>query len=371
MAPDANRGSVAIGVAGCGNIGSHVIPLVARVPGVRRMLLCDKDAYSESNIVSQGIEIGDVGRPKVDVMADRVRRIAPDVEIVTFAAPLADVPIGLLAAECWIGGLDSNAARTDLNAIAWHLGSVLIDGGVLSGAGWFGKVDTHIPSPEGACLECAWDSRMYEALEQTRPCGQDEPAPTGAPAALGALVAAIQALEVEKLVAGGRQAVAAGRRLVIDASGHHLASSRLPRNPRCLFDHQVWKPLPFPRDVASFPVAGLSALARGAAADRAEIRVYGDAFVTALVCGRCGAAVPAFALARSIVPDARPCPRCGGGLSATGFHRRDWIDVGHLSPADGGRTLPSIGVRPGDVIGIRSPAGIVRFVLGGQGPQCT
>jgi len=359
-----------VGVAGCGNIGSHLVPLLARICGIGRLILCDKDVYSQSNLCSQGIEANDIGRPKVDVMADHLRRIAPGLRVTCFAAALADVPAGLLPADCWLGALDSNSARQDLNALAWHLGAVLIDGGVWAEGGLLGKIDIYIPSAQGPCLECVWDERIYGSLEQARPCGKVDDHPTNAPAALGALVAAIQALEVGKLAAGGRRALTAGRRIVIDASGHHLSSSRLPRNPRCRFDHETWSVRPLPHDAAAFPLARIVDLACGSGAAPVEIQVCGDAFVTALLCGSCGAAVPALALSRTIASSARPCPRCGTELIATGLHRCEWLDVGRLTPADGSRPLSELGVRSGDCIAIRSPEGVVRFVAGCPASDC-
>ena len=72
--PARPRRSVAIVGAG-GNIGSHLVPHIARMQDVERIVLVDPDAYDESNLAGQEIDAGDVGRPKVEVQGDRARRI--------------------------------------------------------------------------------------------------------------------------------------------------------------------------------------------------------------------------------------------------------------------------------------------------------
>ena len=42
-------------IVGLGGIGSAVVPLVARLPGIASMILIDPDFYAESNLSSQTI----------------------------------------------------------------------------------------------------------------------------------------------------------------------------------------------------------------------------------------------------------------------------------------------------------------------------
>ena len=73
--------------------------------------------------------------------------------------------------------------------------------GVL-GASLLGRVTRYLPGEELPCLECRWDDADYAALEQTYPCDANGPAPTTAPSTLGALVAALMAIDCRKLLAG-------------------------------------------------------------------------------------------------------------------------------------------------------------------------
>ena len=68
-------------VVGVGGVGSWAVEALART-GIGRLTLVDLDDVCISNVNRQLHAVtGEFGRPKVDVMADRVRLIQPDCEI--------------------------------------------------------------------------------------------------------------------------------------------------------------------------------------------------------------------------------------------------------------------------------------------------
>ena len=70
-----------VAVFGVGGVGSYAAEALARA-GVGRILLVDNDTVSESNINRQLIALTDtVGKPKVQVMAERIRAINPDAVV--------------------------------------------------------------------------------------------------------------------------------------------------------------------------------------------------------------------------------------------------------------------------------------------------
>ena len=72
------RASVA--VFGIGGVGGHLAEALARA-GVGHIHLIDRDAVSLSNINRQAVALhSTVGRPKAEVMAERIRDINPDCE---------------------------------------------------------------------------------------------------------------------------------------------------------------------------------------------------------------------------------------------------------------------------------------------------
>src|SRR5205823_9529388 len=64
-------------VVGAGDIGTHLLPHLARMWGVRRVTVIDRDRYEEKNLTSQNITRRDVGKRKAMVQASRLRRINP------------------------------------------------------------------------------------------------------------------------------------------------------------------------------------------------------------------------------------------------------------------------------------------------------
>jgi tRNA A37 threonylcarbamoyladenosine dehydratase len=70
-------------VLGVGGVGSFAVEALAR-SGVGRLILVDKDAVDETNINRQIHALTNtVGFDKVSVMADRIKMINPDCEVIT------------------------------------------------------------------------------------------------------------------------------------------------------------------------------------------------------------------------------------------------------------------------------------------------
>ena len=67
-------------VIGVGAIGRQVAIQLTAI-GVKEMTIWDDDIVDLSNVATQGYFYGDIGRPKVDVMAEYLRYINPDITI--------------------------------------------------------------------------------------------------------------------------------------------------------------------------------------------------------------------------------------------------------------------------------------------------
>lgn len=69
-------------VIGLGGVGSYTVEALAR-SGVGRLILVDKDVIDITNINRQIPALSEtIGRPKVEVMAERVCSINPDCEVI-------------------------------------------------------------------------------------------------------------------------------------------------------------------------------------------------------------------------------------------------------------------------------------------------
>lgn len=67
-------------VAGCGSTGGSVIELLVR-SGAEHLILADNGSYELNNANRQNMVIGDIGRSKVEVFAERVRQINPHIKL--------------------------------------------------------------------------------------------------------------------------------------------------------------------------------------------------------------------------------------------------------------------------------------------------
>lgn len=68
-------------VVGVGGVGAYAAEMIARA-GVGHMTIADADCVSESNINRQLVALhSTVGRPKCEILAERLRDINPDIEL--------------------------------------------------------------------------------------------------------------------------------------------------------------------------------------------------------------------------------------------------------------------------------------------------
>ena len=102
-----------VAVVGCGGTGSSVVEQLVRL-GVRRFYLFDPKKLTETNVTRvYGSHPGDVGDPKVQVLAEHIRRIAPDAEVEAVQSSITkqDAAKRLLDADV-VFGLQRRQRRT-------------------------------------------------------------------------------------------------------------------------------------------------------------------------------------------------------------------------------------------------------------------
>lgn len=113
-----------VAVVGCGGVGAYAAEMLARA-GVGRILLLDSDCVGESNINRQLIALhSTVGRPKVEVLAERLRDINPALELTLVGEYLNEGNVGELLAgkvDCVVDAIDTLSPKIAL--IQYCLGS--------------------------------------------------------------------------------------------------------------------------------------------------------------------------------------------------------------------------------------------------------
>jgi molybdopterin/thiamine biosynthesis adenylyltransferase len=356
-----------------GNIGSHLAPHLARIPGVDLITLIDSGAYEAKDVWGQDITPRDVGKWKALVQARRLRAINPNLQVRAITEPIERVPLGLLRADVILSGLDSRRARQVLNEAAWHLNVPWIDAGV-DGANLLVRANVYRPGDGSPCLECGWSQQDYEQLEQSYPCRGNavKPAATNAPSALGALAASLEALECRKLLSGLTDRLLVSREVMLDASFHKHYVTSCVRNAQCRFDHLIWEvqELPGGADLGLRDVLAMDAAASGQDVARACLRVAGSHFVQALSCAACRSKKRLLRLEASLRPGDLKCGHCGGAMVVMGFDRLDGLDAGRLTAHVLGRSLRSLGVRERDVVCVGGSFGERHYELTMRGCDC-
>ena len=154
-------GDLRIGIVGCGGTGSAVAEQLVRL-GVRHLILIDPDDLSESNLTRvYGSHMLDVGRPKVQVLAQHLVGIAPKLccETVQSMLTLEVTARRLIGCDIVFGCTDDNAGRLVLSRLATYLLTPVIDCGVLLSSNVAGELTgidgrVTILSPGQACLIC-------------------------------------------------------------------------------------------------------------------------------------------------------------------------------------------------------------------------
>ena len=358
-AADRKRQAKHVLVAGVGNIGSSLIPHLARLPDISEVTIVDRDIYEPSNVGQADITPGDVGSAKAGVQARRLRRLSPSLHVRAVQADLHDIPLGMFRADFILAALDSREARRVVNEAAWRLGVPWVDSGINAADGLMARVTVYVPASDTPCLECTWADTDYDLLEQLHPCfrGTLHGAPTNAPASLGALAAAMQALEFQKLLEGDRAHALCGRQVLVDARHHTSLVSGFRRNPACRFDHAIWQVKNIeqgPNDVTLRHITDAHSQKPGRQG-RTWIRVEGRRFVRRLQCPLCGRTRQTLCLLGRTPPRRGIC--CGRPMEPVGFEMVDRLDLTSLAGRTLALPLNSLGLRKHDVLTVGSADG--------------
>jgi adenylyltransferase/sulfurtransferase len=153
----------AVLVVGCGGLGVPVMTYLAAA-GVGRIGLVDGDRLEASNLHRQTLySLADVGRPKVDLAAARLRALNPEVDVRTHelrldTANAAEVmePYALVI-DC----TDNFSTKFMLNDTSVRLGKPVIFSSVYQ---YEGQLQVVRPERGGACLRCVWPETTRDGL---------------------------------------------------------------------------------------------------------------------------------------------------------------------------------------------------------------
>lgn len=210
-------------IVGAGGLGCPLAQYLA-ASGVGGLTLIDDDVVDASNLQRQILfGTADVGRPKVEVAAERVVALNPDVRVSTHAVRLdSSNALGLLRGhDVVIDGTDNFPTRYLTNDACVMLGIPNVYGSIFRFEGQAGVFDAR----NGPCYRCLYP-------EPPPPGSVPSCAEGGVLGVLPGIIALIQATETVKLIAGiGRSLV--GRLLLYDALAMEFSEFTLKKDPGC------------------------------------------------------------------------------------------------------------------------------------------
>lgn len=118
-----------VAVFGIGGVGGHAIEALAR-SGIGALDLIDNDVVSISNLNRQIVATHDtIGRPKTEVMQERIKSIQPDCQVRTyhtFYLPEERDKFPFAEYDYIIDAIDTVTAKLDLAVVAQQMGIPII-----------------------------------------------------------------------------------------------------------------------------------------------------------------------------------------------------------------------------------------------------
>jgi molybdopterin/thiamine biosynthesis adenylyltransferase len=204
-----------VAVIGAGGLGGTVILLLARI-GVGFLTVVDGDVFDETNLNRQALsDTANIGVPKAEEAAKKVREINPSVEVSVFRQKINAANADSILAEVHVvvDALDNIPDRMTIGSAAQKLEIPLVHGAL---AGFDGQVMTIFPEDPG--LE-----RIYGEGQPPRNDPGRPEAVLGVPAPTPSIVATIQAMEVIKILLDRGQLIR-NRMLHIDLEGSRFDS---------------------------------------------------------------------------------------------------------------------------------------------------
>ena len=209
---------------GAGGLGSPAALYLAAA-GVGTLGLVDFDRVDASNLQRQVLfATADVGRPKLEVAAERLRALNPEVAIESYDVKLeaSNAQEILAGFDVVVEGTDTFPSRYLSNDVCVWLGIPLVYGSIMR---FEGQVSVFDPKSGSPCYRCLFAEPPPPELAPN--CAE-----AGVLGVLPGVIGTLQATEALKLLLG-RGAPLRGRLLVYDALEMEFREFKIPRDPEC------------------------------------------------------------------------------------------------------------------------------------------
>jgi molybdopterin/thiamine biosynthesis adenylyltransferase len=158
-----------VGVVGLGSGGSFVALSLA-MSGVGKFVLVDEDTLETANVVRHAADLRDVGKPKVQAVADLIRQRNPKAEVETHQGRIEQHMEALDDLDLLVVGVDGENAKYIINEACLERNLVAVYAGVYE-RGEGGDVVVIRPY-DGPCYSC-WAAELRDEIARsTAPVGE-------------------------------------------------------------------------------------------------------------------------------------------------------------------------------------------------------
>jgi len=215
---------------GAGGLGSPAALYLAAA-GVGTIGIVDFDTVDASNLQRQVLHgMKDVGRPKVESAADRLRDLNPDVKVIPHREPInSENAMEIIKNyDIVLNGSDNFPTRYLVNDACQFLSKPLVDASIFM---FEGQLTVYMPENNAYGYEAG---PCYRCLYPDPPPPGEVPscAEAGVLGVLPGIVGSIQAVEAIKLIIGKGEPLI-GRLLMIDTLDMSFRTLNINRDPDC------------------------------------------------------------------------------------------------------------------------------------------
>ena len=210
-------------IIGAGGLGAPVALYLAAA-GVGTIGIADADVVDLSNLQRQVIHTTpDVGIPKVESAANKMRAINPDITVNTYQELVSSYNIMDLIEpyDFIVDGTDNFPAKFLINDACVLAGKPFSHAGIIR---FSGQLMTYVPG-QGPCYRCVFQTPPPADAVPT--CSQ-----AGVIGAMGGVIGSLQAMETIKYITGVGQLLT-GRLMTYDALKMEFRTVKISRDPHC------------------------------------------------------------------------------------------------------------------------------------------
>lgn len=343
-------------IVGAGALGNEVAKNLVMM-GVRLLVVIDRDKVEVANLTrSIFFREQDHGRSKATVLAERLKEVNPDVQVLALDGDIEQT-IGLGLArrmDMIFSCLDNRLARRSLNRICEKLARPWVDGSMEN---LLGDVTVFRPG-ETACYECTLTSADREIIAEAVSCKgvalrnlSQGKVPTVS--TMGSIISALQVQEAMKLLHHDSSG-SLGNRLVVNCANNDIYQTRIDRKEECQGHFRLGEITNVPewRRTEISPRTIIERFERDTG-ESGHLRL-GKEIVLSLQCPKCGDLQALGEPLHLLTLDKLVCPQCGNERTPKTTNRIEGTE------SYAGLSLEQLGVPKLEILEVRG-AGTIKW----------